>query len=153
MEICHSNQRELPVVPGFNVAMTFQPWKCTFTLEANKLFYLLQCGHDFSAMEIGALRLGGHAKKRFNVAMTFQPWKFARPSRVSNQIIESLQCGHDFSAMEIAANLPLRMISIKMPFSRSSSIHSPNEIGIPSSKIRLMDIDIVSSASWSFVTT
>jgi hypothetical protein len=55
--------------------------------------------------------------------------------------------------MEIAANLPLRMISIKMPFSRSSSIHSPNEIGIPSSKIRLMDIDIVSSASWSFVTT
>jgi len=109
---------------SFNGATTFQPWKWLIHPDLPFLFtasmgprlfsrgnrtsgdssenvpWLLQWGHDFSAVEIHPGRHKGPPGCCFNGATTFQPWKSQKPAQES-PATTPLQWGHDFSAVEI----------------------------------------------------
>ena len=52
MEILNTWSIPRMKVSRFNVAMTFQPWKCINVFHDVWPKLMLQCGHDFSAMEM-----------------------------------------------------------------------------------------------------
>ena len=91
---------------SFNVAMIFQSWKSKDRMRSWRKTGMLQCGHDFSIMEIKNKRDDFACRSScFNVAMIFQSWK-SEPKPIKPASWLELQCGHDFSIMEISIIFP-----------------------------------------------
>ena len=99
MEIVHELVG-LTKLTGFNVAMFFQSWKYKSPDDTSPGGDVLQCGHDFSIMEI--ISIHGIA----NIAPMLQcghDFSIMEIEKLYKEFLKAreLQCGHDFSIMEI----------------------------------------------------